>query len=236
MVPVVYHQDVKLELPVRGLVTVMDGHDYFSHHRRFDMTIARPATRGLMETNFARFAVDLVHIGEDGNTRRMPGAEPGANYDFQFPDARRFYSDQALVYAPGVGEVEIVVNDQPDLYDTTFDLDAAVESNRVHDLAGNYVVIRHNPGEYSHLFHFLRGSIEADVGQFVDTGDLLGKIGFSGAATVYSHLHYQLMNGPDFLTAEALPAVFHQITLIQGDTQQTFSDIAVDTADIIWAT
>lgn len=233
--PAVYHQTVELDLPVKGLVTALDGHDYFSHHRRFDMNIARSATRGAMQTNFARYAVDFVHIGEDGNTRRIPGNERDANYDFRFPDPRRFYSDRAPVFSPAGGEVVIVVDGQPDLYDSTFDFDAAVAANRLHDLAGNYVVIRHNEREYSHLFHILAGSIEVKAGQQVKTGDLLGRIGFSGAATVYSHLHYQLMDGPDFLTAESVPACFRQLTLIRGDTRETVSNVTIDTADIIWA-
>ncbi|MEE8331566.1 MAG: M23 family metallopeptidase [Acidimicrobiia bacterium] len=235
VMPSVFSQTVELELPVRGLVTVLDGHDYFSHHRRFDMEIARTATKGAMQSNFARFALDFVHIGEDGNTREMPGEERVANYDFRFPDARRFYSDGAPVYAPAGGEVVAVVDGQPDLYEQVFDFDAAVAANRVHDLAGNYVVIRHNDNEFSHMFHFLNGSIGVGVGQRVGAGDLLGRIGFSGAATVYSHLHYQLMDGPDFLTAQSLPARFREVTFVSGGTREEAFNVAIDTGDIILA-
>ncbi len=233
--PVTYRQRVLLRLPVRGLVTVLDGHDYFSHHRRFAMSVARAATGGSMRSNFARYALDFVHIGDDGNTRRMPGEERSANYDFRFPDARRFYSDGAPIYAPADGEVAIAVDGHPDLYQGTFDLEAAVQADRVHDLAGNYVVIRHNDDEYSHLFHFRKGSLQVEVGQRVASGQRLGDIGFSGAATVYSHLHYQLMDGPDFLVAAALPVRFHRIMLFSGKRQRHFRDSAVDTGDILWS-
>lgn len=232
--PVVYEQSVELELPVRGLVTVLDGHDYFSHHRRFDMCIARPATRGAMQSNFARYALDFVHIGGDGNTRPVPPQERKANFDFRFPDARRFYSHGEAVYAPSGGEVVIAIDDQPDLYEVPFDLEEAVDHNTVRDLAGNYVVIRHNDCEYSHLFHLRHGSLEVEAGQSIDTGDLLGQIGFSGAATVYTHLHFQLMDGPDFLTANPLPASFHKAVLVQGDQLEELTDVTLDTADTIW--
>ncbi|MEA2000880.1 MAG: M23 family metallopeptidase [Actinomycetota bacterium] len=231
--PTTYNQAVQLALPVRGTVTVIDGHDYFSHHRRFDMNIARAYTQGAMQTNFARYALDFVHIGEDGNTRRMPDEEREANYDLRFPDARRFYSDGAPVFSPADGEVAVAVDGKPDHYESPFDFDAAVAGSRVHDLAGNYVVIRHNDREYSHLFHFLAGSINVEAGELVKAGDLLGRIGFSGAATVYSHLHYQLMDGPDYLTAECLPARFGRVTLLRGSRRQTVSNATIDTGDII---
>lgn len=233
--PVAYQQCVELALPVRGLVTVLDGHDYFSHHRRFDMNIARVATRGAMETNFARYALDFGHIGEDGNTRRMPGDERDANYDFRFPDATRFYSHGAPVFSPAAGKVVVAIDGRPDHYESPFDFDAAVAAGRVHDLAGNYLVIRHNDREYSHLFHLLSGSVNVKSGEPVESADLLGRIGFSGAATVYSHLHYQLMNGSDFLTAEPVPARFRRVTLLRGPVRETVSNAPIDTGDIIWA-
>jgi murein DD-endopeptidase MepM/ murein hydrolase activator NlpD len=232
--PVAYDQSVELDPPVKGLVTILDGHDYYSHHRRFDMNIARPATGGAMQSNFARFALDFVHVGEDGNTRSIPVEERRANYDFRFPDARRFYSHGEPVYAPGGGEVVIAIDDRPDLYDSPFDLEEAVNDHNVHDLAGNHVVIRHNDSEYSHLFHFLKNSLEVEVGQRVAGGDILGRIGFSGAATVYTHLHYQLMDGPDFLTADPLPARFRRAVLVQGDQLTELIDTPLDTADTIW--
>ncbi len=232
--PVVYDQSVELDLPVRGLVTILDGHDYYSHHRRFDMNIARQATRGAMQSNFARYALDFVHVGGDGNTRPIPFEERRANYDFRFPDAQRFYSHGEPVYAPGSGEVVIAVHDRSDLYDDPFDIDEAVDNNRVHDLAGNHVVIRHNAHEYSHLFHFLKDSLQVEEGQGVDSGDVLGRIGFSGAATVYAHLHYQLMDGPDFLTAHPLPARFRRAVFVQGDQLTELTNAPLDTADTVW--
>ncbi len=233
--PRIYVQQVSLNLPVRGLVTVADGYDYFSHHRRFAMSIAREATRGAMQQNFARYALDFVHIGEDGNTRRMSDDERQENYDFHFVDARRFYSDGAPVFSPASGEVVIAEDGHSDLYEGTFQFDAAVAADRVHDLAGNHVVIMHNEHEYSHLFHFLKGSIEVVEGQGVSSGQLLGLIGFSGAATVYSHLHYQLMDGPDFLVADALPPRFDCVEFVRGTSQTLIDDAAINTGDIIWS-
>jgi murein DD-endopeptidase MepM/ murein hydrolase activator NlpD len=97
------------------------------------------------------------------------------------------------------------------------------------------VAIKHNEHEYSHLFHFLKESIEVVEGQGVSSGQLLGLIGFSGAATVYSHLHYQLMDGPDFLVADALPPRFDRVEFVRGKSRTLIDDAAINTGDIIWS-
>ncbi|MHA1482875.1 MAG: hypothetical protein ACTSQA_05520 [Candidatus Heimdallarchaeaceae archaeon] len=42
-----------------------------------------------------------------------------------------------------------------DHYDIPFDSAAALKENRVKDLAGNYIIIKHNDSEFSHLYHLL---------------------------------------------------------------------------------
>ena len=97
------------------------------------------------------------------------------------------------------------------------------------------MVVEHDESEYSQLFHFLKGSIEVADGQVVVAGESLGRIGFSGAATVYSHLHYQLMDGPDFLVAAALPARFDGVEFIRGDQRIVIDGAAVNLGDIMWS-
>ena len=55
------------------------------------------------------------------------------------------------------------------------------------------------------------------VGARVECGQKLARIGFSGTATVYFHLHYQLMSRADFLSAEVLPFTFSDVRLARGD-------------------
>lgn len=59
----------------------------------------------------------------------------------------------------------------------------------------------------------MEGSVCVNVGERVSRGQMVGRVGFSGAATTYSHLHYQLMDGPDFLHGQALPCRFSDVTL-----------------------
>jgi len=61
--PVRYETKTQLILPVKGRVLVWDGHDYQSHHRRFDYT--RPPFPQLgNKTNYLRYAYDFVVVNE----------------------------------------------------------------------------------------------------------------------------------------------------------------------------
>jgi len=231
--PVFYRQTVQLEPPMKGTSTILDGHDYFSHHRRFSPTIIRDFTNQQMTGNFSRFALDFVLIGENGSLRRLPDDALVTSYDFQVNDATSFYSDKSPIYSPADGVVVEIESNLDDLYESRFDMEKAVEAKQVKSIAGNYVVIRHNDREFSHLFHFLKDSIKVNVGQQVKAGQLLGLTGFSGAATTYSHLHYQLMDGQNFLTANSLPARFTNITLLLGKREIHHAEVALDTGDII---
>ena len=75
------------------------------------------------------------------------------------------------------------------------------------EIFGNHVVIDHGSNEFSLLAHLKAGSVAVKVGQKVRAGEKIGLIGNSGASTE-PHLHYQLMDGPDWKVAHGLPARF----------------------------
>jgi hypothetical protein len=231
--PIVYHQKVKLTIPVKGMTTILDGHDFYSHHRRFSMSLVRETTNNAFQSNFSRYAVDFTVLGRDGNTRAMDPSEYPSNYDFHFTDVTRFYTHEADVHAPADGEVVALVGHLDDLYSTSFNMDEAIQEGRVADIAGNRVVIRHNESEFSHLFHLLKDSVNVSVGDTVSRNQIVAKIGFSGAATTYSHLHYQLMDGEAFLKDNPLPCQFSDVSLLRGKEKIRFDRTCIDTGDII---
>ncbi len=231
--PEEYRQDVTLRVPMQGLVTILDAHDYLSHHRRFAMTLVREATAGAFASNFARYGLDFARVGEDGNLARMEPGEEELHRDYHRTDIRDAYTDGEPVFAPGAGTIVQVQDDLDDLYDRPFDMDSAIKEQRVDDIAGNRVIIKHNDREYSHLFHFMRGTIAVAEGDTVKTGDSLGRVGFSGAATVYSHLHYQLMDGENFLHAQSLPCQFTDVELVRGSQRIAFDRTALETGDFL---
>ncbi len=231
--PTVYHQNVKLTIPIKGITTILDGHDFYSHHRRFSMTQVREATNNAFQSNFSRYAVDFTVLGRDGNTRTMDPREYPSNYDFHFTDVTRFYTHTADVRAPADGEVVAAVDHLEDHYNISFNMDEVIQEERVTDIAGNHVVIKHNESEFSHLFHLLKGSVKPSVGDAVSRNQIVAKIGFSGAATLYSHLHYQLMDGEAFLTDNPLPCQFSDVSFLLGKEMVRFDRTCIDTGDFI---
>src|SRR5438093_9846497 len=73
--------------------------------------------------------------------------------------------------------------------------------------SGNLVTIDHGNGEYTLTCHMLAGSIGVKVGDQVQAGQPLGKVGTSGFAGV-PHIHFNLITGPKWLQAKGLPASF----------------------------
>ena len=231
--PEFYKQQVKLSLPLKGKLVILDGHDFYSHHRRFAMSIVREVTEGKFTSNFSRYSIDFSIIGDNGKLREMKESDKEKNYDFHFVDAKRFYTDEAPLYSPSEGEIIDIVDDLEDLYTTQFDMGKAIEENRIKEIAGNYIIIKHNEKEYSHLYHLLKGSCRVKVGEKVSTGQEIAKIGFSGSATTYSHLHYQLMDGKDFLNDTPLPFKFSNVNISLGQQEIRYNELVLDTGDII---
>jgi hypothetical protein len=230
--PEIYEQEINLSLPLKGKLVILDGFDFYSHHRRVAISMLRDFTNDMFKSNFNRYGMDFSVLGEDDNLRSMTEDEKDKNYDFHFTDIKKFYTHEAIVYAPAPGEIVEVVNDLEDLYDEPFDFTTAMGEQRVKELAGNYIVIKHNEREYSHLYHLLKGSCKVKVGDQVTREQEIAKVGFSGASNVYSHLHYQLLDGKDFLTAKELPAEFSNVWLWYGSHGEYFQKLAVNTGDI----
>ena len=229
--PVRYDQQVKLSLPLRGKLVILDGHDFYSHHRRVAISILKDFTGGIFKSNFNRYGMDFSVLGDDGNLRSMTEDEKDKNYDFHMTDVKKFYTHEAIVYAPADGKIVVIVDDLEDLYETPFDFTTAMGENRIKELAGNYIVIKHNEAEFSHLYHLLKGSCKVELGDFVKREQEIAKVGFSGASNVYSHLHYQLLDGSDMLNSKELPAKFSNILLWQGSEKKLFDELVINTGD-----
>jgi Peptidase family M23 len=80
------------------------------------------------------------------------------------------------------------------------------------DYGGNEVVLELAPGVYAFYAHLQPGSIRVQVGETVTTGQILGLLGNTGNSTA-PHLHFQLADGTDVLTATSLPFVIDAWTL-----------------------
>jgi hypothetical protein len=206
-----------LVLPIKGRLIVWDGHDFYSHHRRWDF--GHPAFRELgIRHNSDRYACDLSLVDAEGRMYRGQGADPEEWHGFG-----------ASVVAPGDGIVVETRNVGPDRGPNKVDWNEFRTNPKV--AGGNYVIIDHRNGEWSALAHLKQGSVLVKPGDRVKQGQPIGLMGFSGDA-ITVHVHYQLQAGPEF-DVEGLPSVFSRYRRILGSRVLPVSKGVIDTGDIV---
>jgi Peptidase family M23 len=82
-------------------------------------------------------------------------------------------------------------------------------------IVGNHVIVR-SDGIHAAFAHLTTGSVAVEIGQTVRVGDVLGRVGHTGNSTA-PHLHFQLMDGPDPLTARGVPCAFRAYEVQRDD-------------------
>jgi murein DD-endopeptidase MepM/ murein hydrolase activator NlpD len=128
------------------------------------------------------------------------------------------------IYAPITGTVVEALDGHPerDPVQPLHDISVAFKNawsfdpqkQSIQEVAGNYVVIQGDE-VWAALVHMKKNSMQVKRGDKVDSGDYIGSIGHSGNSTA-PHLHFQLMDGPDPLTAKGLPCCFQEYELYHG--------------------
>jgi len=165
------------------------------------------------------FAYDIAKLGDGNLSHRGSGA--------QFRD---YYGYGATVLAAADGVVVGTANDQPenaamlrrpdeslDAYGARVqEMQGGFLSKGARGIAGNFVVIDHENGEYSVYAHLQPGSVRVRAGERIAVGTPLGKLGSSGNSTE-PHLHFQVCDGPDPLTCAGIPVQFRNVTLPYAD-------------------
>jgi len=193
-VPVIQpQQKVKLRLPLKGTWVIHSGNDLGTGHRRTGLN------------GLTTYAWDIVKMGPNGMPYRTDGKTP-----------QDYYTYGEDVLAAGDGVVVHVRNDIPDFGIGENPPRELLESD-VDVFAGNLVVIEHGDhggGEYSLTCHMKPGSVPVKVGDRVGAGQLLGKAGNSGHSQI-PHIHFNLMDGPRWLEAKGVPALFSDFERIR---------------------
>jgi hypothetical protein len=220
--PEPYDTRTNLRLPVRGRLTVLDGHGFYAHHRRVDLTHPILAKHMGFEANSGRFAYDFCPVNASGDL-----------YSGDGESEKDWYGYGVQIYAPGDGRVNAIENTMQDnvLGVRDFDFDQAMDSPDT--MMGNYVLIDHLNGEHSVLAHLKQGSVAVQEGETVSQGQHIGLLGFSGSTGPWVHLHYELRTGTNLLTARGLPAYFQDFFRYRGQRRVSVQRGHLDTGDIV---
>jgi hypothetical protein len=147
-----------------------------------------------------RYAYDFVIVDDEGKS---------ASEDWRSFSSYYCY-DQDII-APADGEVVALY----DKYKDTF-VDGVLAYCDSGNIAGNYIVIKHNDSEYSAIAHLVPHSIKVKKGDFVKQGQVIAKCGNSGNSSE-PHIHYQLQSGKSFFLSAGLPIVFSDIKASQKE-------------------
>ncbi|MEO7796031.1 MAG: M23 family metallopeptidase, partial [Thermoanaerobaculia bacterium] len=218
--PLRYENKSKLILPVTGRAFVHDGHDYYSHHRRLDITGGMTTAIGV-KTNMTRYAYDFVIVDEAGKMYRGDGEKNEDWYGFGSP-----------IVAPAGGVVVSMGDGQPDNTKSKKNLEMSFEAFMKNNNLpfGNYAIIDHQNGEFSFFAHFRNGSVSVKKGDTVKQGQKIGEMGFSGDAFLV-HLHYQLMSNDHW--GEGLPSYFHDFERYVGGKFLPVKRGQIDSGDVV---
>jgi hypothetical protein len=159
------------------------------------------------------FAIDFIRFDAQG--RAFTG-------DLKVLTNWHYYGAEIVSATPG--RVVEVVSNLPDQVPGQLPADITLET-----ADGNHVIVDIGQGRYALYAHMIPGSVAVSVGDFVQPGQLLGRLGNSGN-TDGPHLHFQIMDSPSALNANGLPFVFDRmqyqgrIVGTAADVNQTISD------------
>lgn len=216
VIPVEYHQSVDFILPLKSKLLVYDGHDFNSHHRRFDYEFT-PIKQLGFNGNFMRYAYDFVVLNSDGKQYNGKGENNTDWFGF---------GNDVLAVADG----EIIALETLQKDDKSFDIPGLKNNPLL--LYGNYVVIKHSNNTYSMYGHLKNESSKGfKIGNKVKKGQKIGEIGTSGSS-FFPHLHFEMRNSINH-EAEGLPSYFSNYSLFMGSTQKEVKKGTVNTGDIL---
>lgn len=215
--PQKYNQSEKFTFPLKGNILVYDGHDIYTHHRRFNYEFAPIKELGI-RANFMRYAYDFVLL--DSTQHPFQGsAEKPENY----------YGYGKSIYSITDGKVIYASNKHND--DKTFNIPEI--ANNALELYGNCIAIQHKNKTISIYGHLKRNSLKVEVGDHVKKNQEIASIGISGSS-FFPHLHFEIRTSINH-SAEGIPSYFSNVYLFETNSIHKLKSGLVETGDIIRA-
>jgi hypothetical protein len=167
-----------------------------------------------------RYAYDFLKVDDRGGVHDDPTSSlRRAVLGRRTRDA---YAWGASIHAPFEGEVVAAVDAMEErawihpIRELTLQYRnaATFTPDRLPSIMGNHVVLR-SGGLYAGFAHLAPGSLAVEVGRHMTVGEVLGRVGHTGNSTA-PHLHFQLMDSPDLLTARGIPCAFRRYEAARG--------------------
>ncbi len=155
-----------------------------------------------------RLAIDGLRI-ETGETFAVDWGRLKGNRLFEGDGStnEQYFGFGADVLAVADGTVVFTQDGEPE--QTPGEAKLAEKRSQI---GGNKVILQIAPKVFAAYEHLQPGSLTVKVGDKVNAGAVLAKLGNTGPSTG-PHLHFGLLDRPDIFTGRALPFVFDHYTL-----------------------
>lgn len=202
--PVLPSSRNRYRFPLAGRWMVVAGPTPFSHHRwvapqEFALDIARfgEGNRsfggdGTRLTDYHAYGAEVLAAAA-GIVRAVDDAMPETPEDLRRPDEA-----------------------QADYLARSARTQARRMAQGLHTIPGNHVLIEHEGGESSLYAHLQPGSARVKVGDRVQAGQAIGRVGSTGNSTE-PHLHFHVCDRPSPLHCAGVPVIFEDIELPYAD-------------------
>jgi murein DD-endopeptidase len=177
---------VAISPPVRGDWAAFNGPSNTSGHRRLVLGLEGHTAIG------QRFAIDYLQLDSAGHSSR-PGSDSLKNSSYYA------YGTELLAVADGV-----IAETKDSIPENVPGMNSRAVKIDMITVGGNHIALDIGGGHYALYAHVQPGSLRVKVGDHVKRGQTLALLGNSGNSTE-PHVHFQIADGPTFLSSEGLP-------------------------------
>ena len=146
-----------------------------------------------------RFAIDWLQLTEDGYLFENEDMSKLENYPGFGADVLAVASGDVVAALDGVPD-----NQTPPEKDYEITLE---------NIAGNYILQDIGNGLYALYAHLVEGSVAFSVGDHIQAGRVIGRMGNSGNSDM-PHLHFHVCNAPSPLGSDGVPVVYSSFTQV----------------------
>lgn len=161
-----------------------------------------------------RYAFDFVRVDDRPGVHVHPAST--LRTSLIGGRASECYAWGAEIHAPFEAEVVAAVDGVPERswvnpfreFARMLWMSVTFRPGKLTAVLGNHVVLRAG-AVFAGFAHLALGSVAVVPGDRVALGDVLGRVGHTGNSTS-PHLHFQLMDSLDLMTAKGLPCAFRE--------------------------